>query len=384
MTSLDGLLVADLSRVAAGPLATMVLGDLGAEVIKIERPGAGDETRSWRPPERDGTSTYYLGLNRNKRSIALDLDAVDDGAVARAIIDEADVLVENFRPGTMARFGLDHDTLRRSNPGLVHCSITGFGAEGEAADLAGYDLLVQAMSGLMSVTGDPDGEPMKVGVALLDQVCGLYAAVGILAALRHRDATGDGQHIEVSLFDAALAGLMNQASAYTLAGEVPGRLGNRHPSIAPYQTFHGSDGGFVVAVGNETLWRRLCAVIGAEDLILDERFASNEARVSHIDALEQRLEEVFAERPVAHWVSTLREAGIPAGPVNDVAEAFETAERLGLDPYWTDDAGRDLVRGPLRMSATPPRLAEPPPDLGAHDAEVRERFSPGGTRTTTR
>jgi len=369
--SLAGIRIVDLSRVLAGPLATMVLGDLGADVVKIERPGSGDDTRDWRPPAVDGESTYFLGLNRNKRSIALDLTDARDLQVARGLCRDADVVVDNFRPGLMASFGLDHATLTRDHPGLITCSITAFGSEGAAATLPGYDLLLQAMTGLMSLTGDASGPPMKVGAALIDKVAGLYAAVGILAALRHRDLTGQGQHVEVSLFGAGLAGLLNQASSLVTAGVLPQRLGNRHPSIAPYQAFSASDGTFVLAVGNEEQWRRLCGAIARDDLAEDVRFRDNAARVAACDELESVLSAVFATDTVSAWVARLGAARIPAGPVHDLEQALQFASAMSLDATWTDDAGRDHVRSPLRMSVTPPALRRRPPALDEHGVEVR-------------
>src|ERR687890_698846 len=277
---LDGLLVADFSRVLAGPFAAMTLGDLGADVIKVERPEAGDDTRHWGPPWRDGESTYYLGLNRNKRSVALDLGDEGDRELARRLAERADVLIESFRPGLMARWGLDGDTLRASNPGLVTCSVTAFGTGDEARKLPGYDFLAQAMGGLMSVTGEEDGRPLKTGAAVVDLVCGLLAVVGIQAALAERARTGRGRHVEVSLMDAALTSLLNQGSAWVLGGVVPRRRGNRHPSIAPYETYDAADRPLDVAVGNDRQFTRLCEALGLPELPADPRFATNRARVT--------------------------------------------------------------------------------------------------------
>lgn len=371
IASLAGVRIVDLSRVLAGPLATMVLGDLGADVIKVERPGSGDDTRDWRPPDVDGDSTYFLGLNRNKRSIVLDLTDDGDLRVVRNLCRDADVVVDNFRPGLMASFGLDRATLARESPRLVTCSITAFGSEGAVASLPGYDLLLQAMTGLMSLTGAPTGPPMKVGAALIDKVAGLYAAVGVLAALRHRDLVGEGQHVEVSLFGAGLAGLLNQASSLVTGGVTPQRNGNRHPSIAPYQDFAASDGAFVLAVGNERQWRRLCEVIERPQLSEDPRFKDNTSRVAAIDELERELSVIFAADTVTSWVVRLRSARIPAGPVHDVGEALRFAAEHGLATTWSDDAGRTHVRSPLTMSATPPRLHRRPPALDEHGAELR-------------
>jgi len=369
--ALDGLLVADFSRVLAGPLCTMTLGDLGADVVKVERPEVGDDTRSWGPPFVDRGSTYYLGLNRNKRSVTLDLTDAGDLALARRLTARADVVVESFRPGTMARFGLDHAAVAAENPSVVYCSISAFGSSEAGARLPGYDLLLQALSGLMSVTGEPDGRPLKVGAALVDMVCGLYAVTGILAALHARARTGAGQQLEVTLMDAALAGLLNQASAFLLAGAVPGRLGNRHPSIAPYETYEAADGPFALAVGNDALFARLCGAIGRPELATDPRFASNAERLAHRDELGALLETAFAGAPAATWVQRLGAAGVPAGPINDIAEAFAFARAVGLEPV-ADVGGLSFVRSPLRLSATPPEIRLVPPELGEHSEEIRE------------
>jgi crotonobetainyl-CoA:carnitine CoA-transferase CaiB-like acyl-CoA transferase len=370
--ALDGLLVADFSRVLAGPLCTMTLGDLGADVVKVERPDGGDDTRAWGPPFAEEGSTYYLGLNRNKRSLALDLKAPEDLALARRLCARADVVVESFRPGTAERLGLGYDAVAADNAGVVFCSISAFGSGERGAALPGYDLLLQAMSGLMSVTGEPGehGRPLKVGAALVDMVCGLYAATGILAALHARARTGRGQRVEVSLMDSALAGLLNQASAYLMAGVVAGRLGNRHPSIAPYETFRAADAELAVAVGNDALFARLCDAVDRPDLAADERFATNALRLRHRDELAAELEAAFAREAADKWAARLREAGVPAGEINDVAGAFTLAESLGLDPV-DETGGVRTVRSPLLLSETPAAVRRRPPRLGEHDAELR-------------
>jgi crotonobetainyl-CoA:carnitine CoA-transferase CaiB-like acyl-CoA transferase len=368
--ALDGLLVADFSRVLAGPLCTQTLGDLGADVVKVERPGTGDDTRTWGPPWVADGATYYLGLNRNKRSIALDLADAGDARLARRLAERADVLVESFRPGTIDRLGLGYETVAASNPRVVYCSISAFGSGEQAARLPGYDLLLQAMSGLMSVTGEPEGRPLKVGAALIDMVCGLYATTAVLAALQARERTGRGQHVEVSLMDSALAGLLNQASAHLNAGVVPGRLGNRHPSIAPYETFRAADGDFAVAVGNDAIFGRLCEAIGRPELAGDERFATNASRLEHREELGALLEGAFHAEPAAEWVQRLSAAGVPAGPINDIAQAFAFAQALGLEPVWESDGVR-TVRSPIRMSDTPTEPRRRPPALGEHDDELR-------------
>ncbi len=372
---LAGVLVADFSRVLAGPYAAMTLGDLGADVIKVERPGTGDDTRAWGPPWVDGVSTYYQSLNRNKRSVTLDLSDRADQVVAVELAARADVLIENFRPGTLNRYGLGYDTLRSLNPGLVYCSITGFGtATQEAAELSGYDLLVQAMSGLMSITGHADGEPTKVGVAVVDHICALQATVGILAALRSRTESGSGQRVEVSLLGTALAALLNQSAAHIGAGVVPGRMGNRHPSVVPYQTFHAADGWFVVACGNDAQFAKIAVAIGQPSLATDGRFCVNSQRVAHIDELEAVLTEAFAKDTVANWIARFGLDGVPAGPINDIEQAFATARRLGLDPVVVsaiDGRIHPTVRSPIGLSDTPTSVRRNPPALGQHDAEIR-------------
>jgi crotonobetainyl-CoA:carnitine CoA-transferase CaiB-like acyl-CoA transferase len=371
MAPLDGILVADFSRVLAGPLAAMLLGDLGADVIKVERPDRGDDTRAWGPPWRGEDATYYLGLNRNKRSLALDLGDPGDVELARRLAGRADVLIESFRPGLMARWGLDGDTLRASNPGLVTCSVTAFGTTtDEARALPGYDFLAQAMGGLMSVTGEADGRPLKTGAAVIDLVCGLLAVVGIQAALAERQRSGRGRHVEVSLMDAALAALLNQGSAWVLGGKVPARRGNRHPSIMPYETFDCADRPLAVAVGNDRLFARLCGALGLGELATDERFATNSARVAHADELAERLEAVLRTRPASAWVEALRAVAVPAGPINDVAEAFALAESLGMEPV-AEAGGYPLPTPPLRLDGERPAIRRPPPRLDEHGDELR-------------
>jgi crotonobetainyl-CoA:carnitine CoA-transferase CaiB-like acyl-CoA transferase len=368
MPAISPLHIVDFSRVLAGPLATMVLADLGATVTKVERPGAGDDTRGWGPPfDETGTATYFLSVNRNKRGVALDLGDAADRARARELVRSTDVVVENFRPGVMERHGLGYEQLAHAQPALVYCSITGFG-RGGGADLPGYDLLVQAVGGLMSITGEPDAPPQKVGVALVDVVAGLFAAVGILAALRHRDATGAGQRVELDLLSCLLAALVNQGAAYTAAGAVPRRMGNAHPSIAPYDLYATGDGELVLAVGNDRQFARLCAVLGCAPLAADPRFAANEERVRHRDALRTALEQRLRERPAAAWASDLLAAGVPAGEVNDVAGAFALAERLGLAPIAEiereDAPPLRVPANPIRLSRTPVTYRTAPPLWG--------------------
>src|SRR3954447_10398552 len=339
---LEGILVADFSRVLAGPLAAMLLGDLGADVIKVERPDGGDDTRAWGPPWRDDGSTYYLALNRNKRSIALDLKDPADLELARALAERADVMIESFRPGLISELGLDPDSVRSVNPGLVSCSVTAFGSGEAGAGLPGYDFLLQAMGGLMSVTGEPDGRPLKAGTAVVDLVCGLLAANGIQAALVERARTGAGRHVEVSLMDSALTCLLNQGSAWVAAGVQGRRRGNRHPSIVPYETYETADRQIAVAVGNDRMFARLCDVVG---LPADERFATNESRVAHADELASALEERLRAHPAEHWLAALRAAKVPSGPINGIDEAFALAGELGMEPSQDVD-GVPLVHPP--------------------------------------
>jgi crotonobetainyl-CoA:carnitine CoA-transferase CaiB-like acyl-CoA transferase len=372
--SLHGIVVADFSRVLAGPLCTMVLADLGADVIKVESP-RGDDTREWGPPfAADGMSTYFQSVNRNKRSVVLDLK--DDGqrALAVELGRRADVVVENFRPGTMERFGLGHDQLAADNPGLVSCSITGFGA-GQGSELPGYDLLIQGVGGLMSVTGPQGGPPSKVGVAVVDVLAGLFATVGILAALRERDVSGAGQRVEVSLMQALLAGLVNQSSGLLGADFVPGAMGNRHPSIAPYETFAASDGDLVLAVGNDRQFAALCGELGVAELSGDERFATNAARVRNRDALAEVLARHLRLGTRAAWAQRLNTIGVPCGPVNDLAEAFAFADRLGLGAIVEMDGGARQVADPIGLGATPPGYRTPPPPLDADGEDIRAWLS---------
>ncbi|MGW2525302.1 CaiB/BaiF CoA transferase family protein [Streptomyces sp. NPDC001617] len=374
--ALQGVRIADFSRVLAGPYATMLLADLGADVVKVERPGIGDETRAWHPPaDEDGTSTYFLSVNRNKRSVVLDLATEAGREQARALVAESDVLVENFRPGTMERLGLGPDELLARQPELVYCSISGFGA-GAGAAIPGYDLLVQAVGGLMSVTGDADGEPTKAGVALVDVITGLHASLGILAALRHRDATGEGQRVEVNLLGSLLSAMVNQASAFAVAGVVPGRLGNAHPSIAPYETLPTADRPIALAVGNDRQFAALADAVGDPGLALAARFRTNADRVAHRAELRDILGERLGDAGADHWAAVLLAAGVPAGPVNTLDEAFAYADRLGLpgivDIPGDTAAGRPSrqVANPIALSRTPAQYRLPPPSLGRHTADV--------------
>jgi len=368
MGPLSGLLVADFSRILAGPYATMLLADLGAQVIKVEGP-AGDDTRTWMPPVRDGVSTYYLGINRNKRSIALDLKNPDDLDVARRLTHRADVLIENFRPGGLTRFGLDYATVSAANPRIVYASISGFGA-GRGAGYPGYDLMVQAISGLMSLTGDPDGPPYRAGISVFDVMAGLHANIGILAALRHRDSTGSGQHVEVNLLSSALSGLVNHSSGYVAGGTIPYRMGNAHPSLFPYEPLPTADGELVIIAGNDGQFRKLCQVLDLAALPDDPRFGRNQDRTANREELRSILVERLTKRTKDEWFRDLLAAGVPCAPINTIDGGVALAEELGLDPVVNvgDVPG---VRNPITFSSTPASYDLPPPDLDEHGEEVR-------------
>lgn len=369
---LAGVLVADFSRVLAGPYATMLLADLGADVIKVESPG-GDETRTWMPPVRDGVSTYYLGINRGKRSIALDLRDAGDAELARELARRADVLIQNFRPGGLAKYGLDFDAVRATNPGVVYSSISGFGA-GAGAAVPGYDLMVQAISGLMSLTGAPDGPPYRAGISVFDVMAGNHAVIGILAALRHRDATGEGQHVEVNLLSSALSGLVNHSSAYVAGGVVPYRMGNAHPSVFPYEPLPTADHDLIVAAANDGQFRRLCTVLGIPEVADDPRFARNAGRTEHREQLRPLLVERLATRGAVEWFELLVEAGVPSGPINTIDGGFAMARRFELEPVVEVGEGEralPMARHPIGFSATPASYRLPPPELDEHGAELR-------------
>ena len=363
--ALDGIVVVDFSRVLAGPYATMMLGDFGAEVIKIERPQIGDDTRHWGPPyDSAGVATYYNTVNRNKRSVTLDLTDPADLQRARDLVSGADIVVENFRAGTMEKLGLGYDDIRAVRPDVIYCSITGFGRAG-GADLPGYDLLLQAVGGLMSVTGTEPGDPTKVGVALVDVLAGLHALSGILAALAYRARTGEGQRVDTNLLSVLLSSLVNQASGYLGAGVVPQMMGNRHPSVAPYQTFETADRPIAVAVGNDKQFRALSATLGRAEWGEDPRFATNPARVQHREMLCALIEAEMRRCGADHWYTELTAAGVPAGPINDVAEAFAYARSLGIEAEVTvPGGGAPQVANPITLSATPVTYRAGPPPLG--------------------
>jgi crotonobetainyl-CoA:carnitine CoA-transferase CaiB-like acyl-CoA transferase len=374
---LSGLIVADFSRILAGPYASMLLADLGADVIKVESP-SGDDTRSWMPPTTpDGTSTYYLAINRNKRSVALNFKDDDDVRLARELAARADVVLENFKPGGLSKFGLDYDAVAATNPRVVYASISGFGSSG-GASLPGYDLIVQAMSGLMSLTGSADGEPYRAGISVFDVMSGMQATIGILAALRHREVAGEGQHVEVNLFSTALSGMVNQSSAYVAGGVVPSRMGNSHPSLFPYEPLPTADGELIITAGNDGQFARLCSVLGVPELVDDPRFGRNEDRTANREELRPLLVERLATRGRMEWFDLLLANGVACGPINTVEEGVAFAEKVGLDPVvlvGDGDAAVPSIRNPISFSATPPRYELPPPRLDEHGDELRDWLS---------
>ena len=370
---LSGLLVADFSRVLAGPYCTMLLADLGADVIKVESPG-GDDTRAWVPPvTEDGVSTYFLAINRNKRSVALDLKDDGDRVLAQELARRSDVLVQNFKPGGLARYGLDYDAVSAVNPAVIYASISGFGTAG-GSHLPGYDVMVQGISGLMSLTGDPAGPPFRAGISLFDVMTGLHTSVAILAALNHRTATGEGQHLDASLLASAMSGMVNQTSAYAAGGVVPFRMGNSHPSLFPYEPLPTGDGELIVTAGNNTQFRRLCEVIGAPELADDPRFENNPGRTANRDILRPLLAEKLAARSAAEWFDPLIAAGVPCGPINTVDKGIEFAEKIGLEPIVQAGAGdnaRPTMRHPVTFSKTPADYPLAPPELDEQGDEIR-------------
>ncbi len=385
--ALDGVRIFDLTRILAGPTCTQILGDLGADVIKVERPGAGDDTRKWGPPyvtgadgRETGESAYFLSANRNKRSVAIDISKPDGQALARRLIGECDILVENFKTGDLARYGLSYDDLKDAFPGLIYCSITGFGQTGPYAAWAGYDYLAQAMGGIMSLTGEPEGQPMKVGVGIADLMCGMYAATAMLAALRHRDRTGEGQQIDVALLDTQVAWLVYEAENYLISGVTPPRRGNGHPNIVPYQVFPTSDGHMVLACGNDRQFCDFCAEAGAGHLAGDPRFATNSARLRNREELIPLVAAEMRKRSMAEWLDGLRARQVPCSPVNKVDQVFEDAQikARGMQiemPYPLAATGNvPLVASPVKMSATPPEYRHAPPTLGQHTEEVLDEL----------
>jgi crotonobetainyl-CoA:carnitine CoA-transferase CaiB-like acyl-CoA transferase len=383
--ALSDIRVLDLTRILAGPTCTQLLGDLGADIIKVEKPGAGDDTRKWGPPYlpgKDGEPThesaYYLASNRNKRSVAIDIAAAEGQKLVRDLLARSDVLVQNFKAGDLARYGLDYASLKSDFPSLVYCSISGFGQTGPYKDRAGYDYLAQGYGGIMSITGSPDGEPMKVGVGIADIMCGMYATSAILAALHHQRRTGEGQHIDLALLDTQVAWLANEGTNYLLSGKVPRRLGNEHPNIVPYKLFETKDGPVVLAAGNDAQFQRFCGFAGVGELAQDPRFRTNSLRIANRDALYAILVPAFLTKTKAEWVDGLTALGVPCGPVNNVAEVFEDEQikhremRIELPHPLAADGKVPLLGNPIKLSETPVRYDKPPPYLGQHTDEVLE------------
>ncbi len=382
--ALDGLVVLDLSRILAGPTCTQLLGDLGAEVIKIENPKTGgDDTRTWGPPfvtgpdgERTDLSAYFMSANRNKKSVALDISNAEGQQVVRALAAQADVLIENFKPGSLAKFGLDHDTMLRDFPHLVYCSISGFGQTGPNASKPGYDLMAQGFGGIMSLTGAADGEPMKVGVGIADVMCGMYATIGILAALRHRDQTGEGQHIDLALVDSQIAWLINEGVNYLATGAVPERRGNGHPNIAPYQVFETADGHVIIAVGNDTQFERFADWLGRPKLAADQRFSTNPARLENRVELTQTVQEILRTRSTDTVIAGLEALKVPAGPVNTLDRVFSSDQvaardmRVDMETSAAAHGHVSLLGNPLKLSKTPVTYRRPPPVMGADTDDV--------------
>ena len=380
---LAGIRVLDLSRILAGPTCTQLFGDLGADVIKVERPGAGDDTRHWGPPyvrDADGNDTtesaYYLCANRNKRSVTIDFSKPAGAALVRELLAHCDVLIENLRVGTLAGYGLGYDALRADFPGLVYCSISGFGQDGPYANRGGYDFMAQGLGGIMSLTGDPDGVPTKVGVGIADVMCGMYASSAILAALRHRDRTGEGQYIDLGLADTQVAWLINEGTNYLASGQLPKRRGNTHPNIVPYQVLPAADGYFILAAGNDAQYRRFCTFAGRDDLAADPRFATNKLRVANRDELVPQIEAATRAHPTTHWLEGLAKVGVPCGPVNDLAQVFSDPQflhrgmQISMEHPLAGSGEVDLIGNPVKLSKTPVSYRRAPPTLGQHTDEV--------------
>lgn len=368
---LSGLLVADLSRVLAGPFSTQILADMGAEVIKVESP-VGDETRSWRPPERDGVSTYYLGINRNKRDVVLDFGNEEDLALAQELTSRADIVIENFKPGGLNKFGLDYESVSKNNPSVIYASISGFGTK-EGAKLPGYDLIVQAASGLMSLTGDPDGPAYRSGVSVFDIMTGMQATVGILAALNHRNNTGEGQHVEVNLMLTALAAMANHSSTYIAGGEVPFRMGNSHPSLFPYEPLPAKDGDIIIVSANNAQFAKLCKVLDLEHLLEDERFIETRDRNVNRAELREYLVEALAKKSIQEWFKLLTDEGVACGPINTIQGGVELAKDLGLDPVVEVGENKiPMIRNAISFSKTPSQYLISPPELGQDSEAIKD------------
>jgi crotonobetainyl-CoA:carnitine CoA-transferase CaiB-like acyl-CoA transferase len=382
--ALNTIKVLDLSRVLAGPYCTMVLGDLGAEVIKVEAPNGSDETRGWGPPFKNDVSAYYLTANRNKKSITLDLKTEEGVEVVKKLVRESDVVIHNFKTGTMERFGLGYDTLYELNPRIVYCSITGFGETGPSRDMPGYDFIIQAMSGLMSITGTKESGPQKSGVAITDILTGLYACIGIQAALLERVQSGIGQKLDIALYDTAVSALVNICSNYLMSEEIPTALGNEHANIVPYQTFRTFDGEMVIAVGNDNQFKALCHVLGASEIALDDRFKTNRERVKFRAELIPKLQEVFVTKSTAYWQEKCRENNIPSGPIQNLEEVVADEQLQSRNMFITHDhptAGSiKMIGSPLKLSRTPVEIKHHPPNPGEHQEEIMDRI--GMNKTT--
>ena len=368
---LSGLLVADLSRVLAGPFSTQILADMGAEVIKVESP-AGDETRSWRPPERDGVSTYYLGINRNKKDVVLDFGDPEELELAKELTNRADIVIENFKPGGLNKFGLDYESVSKANPNVIYASISGFGTK-EGAKLPGYDLIVQAASGLMSLTGDPEGPAFRSGVSVFDIMTGMQATVGILAALNHRNSTGEGQHIEVNLMLTALAAMANHSSTYIAGGEVPFRMGNSHPSLFPYEPLPAKDGEIIIVAANDAQFGKLCKVLNLEHLLEDERFLETRDRNVNRAELREFLVEALSKKTIQEWFKLLTDEGVACGPINTIQGGVELAKELGLDPVVeVGERKIPMIRNAISFSKTPAQYRISPPELGQDSEAIKD------------
>lgn len=380
---LRNIRVLDLTRILAGPTGTQILGDLGAEVIKIERPEGGDDTRQWGPPflkDKDGNdseqSSYFLAANRNKQSVAIDIAKPEGQALIKDLVASCDILIENFKVGGLAKYGLAYEQLKDEFPKLIYCSITGFGQTGPYAKRPGYDYLVQGMGGMMSLTGEPDGEPMKVGVGIADVVCGMYGVIGILAALNHRQLTGEGQHVDMSLLDTQVSWLVNEGMNYLVSGNLPTRLGNAHPNIVPYQLFPTSDGHFILAVGNDGQFARFCNFAQMDGVANDERFRTNPDRLRNRDALVEIIRAVTLKHSSAHWIEGLEGCNVPSGPVNDLDQVFsdpqvvERQMKISMNYENSESGDVDLIGSPIKMSGSPVSYRRPPPGVGEHTAQV--------------
>jgi crotonobetainyl-CoA:carnitine CoA-transferase CaiB-like acyl-CoA transferase len=372
--ALGAIKVLDLSRVLAGPYCTMILGDLGAEVIKVEAPGGSDETRYWGPPFQNGISAYYLCANRNKKSITLNLKSAEGIDAIKSLAQESDVIIHNFKTGTMERLGIDYESLEKINPGIVYCSITGFGETGPYKDLPGYDFIIQAMSGLMSITGDEHSGPQKVGVAITDILTGMYAAIGIQAALLEREESGRGQRLDISLYDSAVSALVNIGSNYLMAQKIPARLGNQHANIVPYQTFETMDGQIVIAIGNDNQFKAFCTILGEEKYSEDERFKTNPARVKNREIIVPLIQEVLLTKPTSYWLDRCHESNIPCGPIQNLQEVMDDPQLHARDMFLQTEhptAGHiNMVGSPLKLSRTPVTLRHHPPNAGEHNEEI--------------